>query len=61
LQDDLLDSFGSQEYFGKKIGGDILANKKTFLSIKALENATGEIKSELLSWLTKPNTIHQKK
>jgi geranylgeranyl diphosphate synthase type II len=53
LQDDLLDSFGSQESFGKKIGGDILANKKTFLSIKALENATGEIKSELLSWLSK--------
>lgn len=53
LQDDLLDSFGSQESFGKKIGGDILANKKTFLSIKALENATGKIKSELLSWLSK--------
>ena len=53
LQDDLLDSFGSQESFGKKIGGDILANKKTFLSIKALENATGEIKSELLLWLSK--------
>jgi geranylgeranyl diphosphate synthase, type II len=53
LQDDLLDSFGSQESFGKKIGGDILANKKTFLSIKALENATGEVKSELLSWISK--------
>ncbi|KAF0237856.1 MAG: geranylgeranyl diphosphate synthase type [Prolixibacteraceae bacterium] len=51
LQDDLLDSFGSQESLGKKIGGDILANKKTFLSIKALENATGEVKSELISWL----------
>ncbi len=53
LQDDLLDSFGSQESFGKKIGGDILANKKTFLSIKALENATGDVKSELLTWLRK--------
>ncbi len=53
LQDDLLDSFGSQESFGKKIGGDILANKKTFLLIKALENATGEVKSELISWLIK--------
>jgi geranylgeranyl diphosphate synthase type II len=53
LQDDLLDSFGSQESFGKKIGGDIIANKKTFLSIKALENATGEVKSELVSWLNK--------
>jgi geranylgeranyl diphosphate synthase type II len=53
LQDDLLDSFGSQESFGKKIGGDILANKKTFLLIKALENAEEEVKAELISWLNK--------
>lgn len=53
LQDDLLDSFGNQKYFGKKIGGDILANKKTFLSIKALENARGDVKTELLDWLNK--------
>jgi geranylgeranyl diphosphate synthase, type II len=53
LQDDLLDSFGNQQYFGKKIGGDILANKKTFLSIKALENAIGSQKTELLGWLNK--------
>ena len=32
LRDDLLDVYGS-ENFGKKIGGDILENKKTFLSI----------------------------
>ena len=51
LQDDLLDSFGSQEFFGKKIGGDILANKKTFLSINALQNATGNLKAELLNWM----------
>lgn len=53
LQDDLLDSFGNQESFGKKIGGDILANKKTFLSIKALENASGSQKTELLWWMNK--------
>jgi geranylgeranyl diphosphate synthase type II len=53
LQDDLLDSFGNQESFGKKIGGDILANKKTFLSIKALENANGELKNRLINWLNK--------
>lgn len=50
LQDDLLDSFGTQESFGKKIGGDILANKKTFLSINALQMARGETKNELLNW-----------
>jgi len=37
LQDDLLDVYGNEAEFGKKIGGDILANKKTFLLIKAYE------------------------
>jgi geranylgeranyl diphosphate synthase type II len=53
LQDDLLDSFGLQESFGKKIGGDILANKKTFLSIKALELAPDHLKHEFTEWLNK--------
>jgi geranylgeranyl diphosphate synthase type II len=53
LQDDLLDSFGMQESFGKKIGGDILANKKTFLSIKALELAPDHLKHEFTGWLNK--------
>jgi len=39
LQDDLLDSFGDQVTFGKKIGNDIINNKRTFLVIKALEKA----------------------
>ncbi len=51
LQDDLLDSFGNQQTFGKKIGGDILANKKTFLLINALQNAQPEQKNELLNWM----------
>uniref|UniRef100_UPI003217B601 polyprenyl synthetase family protein n=1 Tax=uncultured Draconibacterium sp. TaxID=1573823 RepID=UPI003217B601 len=53
LQDDLLDTFGEQDTFGKKIGGDILANKKTFLLINALEKASGEQNAELLSWIEK--------
>jgi len=51
LQDDLLDVFGDEAVFGKKIGGDILSNKKTFLLIKALENADEALKEELSSWL----------
>ncbi len=39
VQDDYLDAFGNPEKFGKKIGGDILANKKTFLMIHAFETA----------------------
>jgi geranylgeranyl diphosphate synthase type II len=39
LKDDYLDAFGDPAKTGKQIGGDILANKKTFLPIKALELA----------------------
>ena len=41
LQDDFLDAFGNPENFGKQVGGDILADKKTFLLIRALEKAQG--------------------
>jgi len=40
IQDDFLDAFGDPEKFGKQVGGDIIANKKTFLMIHALETAT---------------------
>lgn len=39
LKDDLLDAFGNPETFGKQVGGDIMANKKTYLYLKALELA----------------------
>ncbi len=42
VQDDYLDAFGDPSKFGKQVGGDILANKKTFLLIKALESVTGK-------------------
>ncbi|MDO5609001.1 MAG: polyprenyl synthetase family protein [Capnocytophaga sp.] len=49
LQDDYLDTFGD-DTFGKKIGGDILENKKTLLVIKALENANEAQRTELTRW-----------
>jgi geranylgeranyl diphosphate synthase type II len=42
LQDDYLDAFGTEDKIGKQSGGDILANKKTFLLLKALENAAAD-------------------
>ena len=39
IQDDWLDSFGDEKVFGKKIGGDILNNKKTWLLVKCKEIA----------------------
>ncbi|HEX7904727.1 MAG TPA: polyprenyl synthetase family protein [Chitinophagaceae bacterium] len=47
VQDDYLDAFGDPQKFGKQTGGDILANKKTFLLIHALEVATGSQKQQL--------------
>lgn len=51
LKDDLLDVYGDQAKFGKQVGGDIIANKKTFLLIEALENASGDDKRQLENWL----------
>ncbi|HET6245642.1 MAG: polyprenyl synthetase family protein [Bacteroidetes bacterium] len=47
LQDDILDSYGDPEKFGKQIAGDIIANKKTFLYLKALEQANEKDKQQL--------------
>ena len=52
LQDDLLDVYGDPKVFQKKLGGDIVDNKKTFLLIKALERAEGEDKEELTRWIS---------
>lgn len=47
VQDDYLDAFGDPEKFGKQLGGDIWANKKTFLLIHALDAANAVQKKEL--------------
>jgi geranylgeranyl diphosphate synthase type II len=53
LQDDLLDVYGEEEKFGKQKGGDIIANKKTFLLLKASDIATSNhyLKQELDQWM----------
>ncbi|MFY9153868.1 MAG: polyprenyl synthetase family protein [Prolixibacteraceae bacterium] len=53
LQDDMLDVFADQDKFGKKIGGDIVANKKTFLLLKALELADDAVKAIIQEWISK--------
>ena len=55
LKDDLLDVYGSEANFGKKIGGDILCNKKTYLLIHALKKAKGKDAEELNYWLKNIN------
>jgi geranylgeranyl diphosphate synthase type II len=48
IKDDYLDAFGEGEKVGKRIGGDILRNKKTFLLITALNDADAAQKERLL-------------
>lgn len=52
IKDDLLDAFGEGDKVGKKIGGDILQNKKTYLYITTCNNATDNQKALLNSLAT---------
>ena len=56
VQDDYLDVFGDPEKFGKRVGGDILSNKKTFLLIHAMETANAE-QLNLLQGLIENNAV----
>lgn len=49
LQDDILDTFGDPEKFGKKVGGDILQNKKTYLVARSFEKADAQTAQNLTS------------
>ena len=51
LKDDLLDVYGDERTFGKRIGGDISCNKKTYLLIHARQLARGGDAAELARWL----------
>ncbi|TXH30990.1 MAG: polyprenyl synthetase family protein [Cyclobacteriaceae bacterium] len=61
LKDDLLDVYADKKKFGKQVGGDIIANKKTYLLIKAREKARGANKRELEFWLSAKKFNKQKK
>lgn len=61
LKDDLLDVYGDTSVFGKKIGGDILCNKKTYMLIRAAEMASPEQKAELAGWVEAVNPDPDKK
>ena len=47
LQDDILDLYSDVEVFGKRHGGDIADNKKTYLYLKALELASEKDRKRL--------------
>ena len=60
LKDDLLDAFGNPETFGKQVGGDIMANKKTYLYLKALELANEKQNADLTNYFSITDTCEAK-
>jgi geranylgeranyl diphosphate synthase type II len=61
LKDDLLDVYADKKKFGKQTGGDIIANKKTFLLIHALRLVRGAQAKELGRWLRSKKFDKRKK
>jgi len=61
LQDDMLDLYGDQRKFGKKIGGDIISNKKTYLYLKSLSLANSQQEQKLIELFSKPTVNEDKK
>ena len=51
LHDDILDAYGDPEKFGKQVGGDIIANKKTYLLLTAIDSADLHTLEELEFWI----------
>lgn len=51
IRDDILDSYGTEATLGKKIGGDILEGKKTFLTTAAMETADADMRLKLAGLL----------
>ena len=56
IQDDILDTFGDPEKFGKKVGGDIVQNKKTYLVLKSYEIANETQCADLHHFMTTATT-----
>ena len=61
LKDDYLDVYGDPAVFGKKIGGDILCNKKTYMLIAALAHADARQQAELGHWLGETGCVPEEK
>ena len=60
IQDDLLDVIADEGEFGKKIGGDILERKKTFLYLKALEILEGKKRDDFMYLYNSPDSSDDK-
>lgn len=61
LQDDYLDVYGDPATFGKRIGGDILSDKKTYMLINAFLKADADQRAELESWIGRADADPEEK
>lgn len=61
MQDDILDTFGDPAKFGKKVGGDILNNKKTYLLLTAQALADEQDRKQLEKWMSSKEADEQEK
>ena len=61
VQDDLLDVYADANVFKKKLGGDIVENKKTYLLIQALNRADAAQRLELNYWLREKGQTPEEK
>lgn len=61
IQDDILDTYGDPEKFGKKVGGDIVQNKKTFLVLKSYELGNATQQADLHILMNTPTTDEAEK
>jgi len=61
MQDDILDTFGDPDKFGKKVGGDILNNKKTYLLLTAQAIADEGDRKQLEKWISSKKADEQEK
>ena len=61
VADDWLDTYADPKVFGKAIGGDILNNKKNWLTTRAFEKASGQVREELFAAMAMPIETEEQK
>ena len=61
IRDDVLDVWGDEKTFGKRIGGDIVQNKKSLVQILALHHANQQQLNELKEWIQRADFVEEEK
>ena len=61
VADDWLDTYADPKVFGKAIGGDILNNKKNWLTTRAFEKASGQVREQLFAAMEMPIGTEEEK